>query len=201
MKILHPTQEKLLDILKRQVDNPLTIEELKNSLGISSKSVVHHHILQLEKRGYLKRNPNNPKDYSILSEPEKQVVYIAMYGLAQCGADGFFLEDSPIDRIPIASRLVRFPSSEAFIVEAKGDSMEPKIFAGDLVIAKIQNTADPGEIIICVNDGVTIIKKYDPIDQNTVILESLNPKHPKIRASQDNFRIVGVLRSVMSYLG
>lgn len=201
MKVLHPTQEKLLDILRSHADNPLTIEELKNVLGISSKSVVHHHLLQLEKKGYLKRSPNNPKDYTILTEPEKQIVYIGMYGLAQCGAEGFFLDDSPIDRIPIASRLVRFPASEAFIVEAKGDSMEPKIFSGDLVIAKAQRTADPGEIIICVNDGVTIIKKYEPIDRNTVILESLNPKHPKILASEDNFRIVGVLRSVMTYFG
>lgn len=195
---MHPTQEKLLSILRDNIDAPLTMEELRESLGVSSKSVVHHHISQLEKRGYLKRNPNNPKDYTILTDPERPVVYVNMYGLAQCGAEGFFLEDSPIDRVPIASRLMRFPASEAFIVEAKGDSMIPKIHEGDLIIARRQNRAEIGEIIVCVNNGVTIVKKYEPLDQNTTILESLNVKHPKIKAA-DDFRIVGVLKSVVAF--
>lgn len=198
MKELHPTQEKLLELLRSNMNDPLTVEELRERLDVSSKSVVHHHILQLEKRGYLKRNPNNPKDYSILTDPEKPVVYLNLYGLAQCGADGFFLGDSPIDRIPIASRIIKFPASEAFIVEAKGDSMTPKIHEGDLIIARTQSTAQPQEIVICVNEGTTIVKVYNPVAPDTIILESLNKSHPIIKAS-DDFRIVGVLRSVLAY--
>lgn len=184
--------------MRDTIDAPLTMEELRERLDVSSKSVVHHHVLQLEKRGYLKRNPNNPKDYTILTDPERPVVYVNMYGLAQCGAEGFFLNDSPIDRVPIASKLVRFPAQDAFIVEAKGDSMTPRIHEGDLIIARRQNSADMGDIVVCVNDGVTIVKKYEPLDSETIILESINSNHPKLKASPD-FRIVGVLKSILSF--
>ena len=77
MKKLHPIQQKLLETLKDTQDDPLTIEGLRDKLGISSKSVVHHHIRQLENKGYLRRNPSNPKDYQILSDsPEKTITYV-----------------------------------------------------------------------------------------------------------------------------
>src|SRR3989338_771739 len=100
MKKLHKVQEKLLQILKRTVTDPLTIREMQNELGISSPSVVYHHIQQLEKKGYLRRNPINPKDYQILADsPDKKITYLNLYGLATCGPDGSILNDDPIDRI------------------------------------------------------------------------------------------------------
>ena len=44
MKKLHPTQQKLLEILKVQFEDPLTIREIQSKLDLSSPSVVHHHI-------------------------------------------------------------------------------------------------------------------------------------------------------------
>jgi repressor LexA len=77
MKKLHEKQQQLSHILKENIDDPLTIRELQDRLSISSPSVVHHHIQQLEKKGYLKRNPSNPQDYQILSEsPEKKITYL-----------------------------------------------------------------------------------------------------------------------------
>ena len=103
MKPLHKTQIELLEVLKRNIEDPLTIRELQDNLGISSPSVVYHHIQQLEKRGYLKRNPHNPKDYQILTDPEKPIVYLNLYGMAQCGSKGSILDGSPERRVPISS--------------------------------------------------------------------------------------------------
>lgn len=61
------------------------MRELQEELGLASPSVVHHHIQQLEKKGYLKRNLSNSKDYIVMGNPEKSIVYISKYGLAQCG--------------------------------------------------------------------------------------------------------------------
>lgn len=196
MKI-HKTQQKLLKLLQKHVDNPLTIRELQDELEISSPSVVQHHIQQLEKKGLLKRSASNPKDYQLLSAPEKQIVYLNLYGLAQCGPQGSILDGNPIDRIPIASRLLKFPTKDAFIVKAKGDSMEPKINPGDLVIAQARNNADSGDLVVCVNDGMAIIKKLI-LQNKKVILQSLNTNYDPIIAS-DDFRVEGIVRNVLHY--
>jgi len=197
MKKLHETQEKLLDLLGRFQEDPLTIRELQEMLNVSSTSVVAHHLHQLEKKGYLKRNPHNPKDYQILTDtPEKLITYLNLYGLAYCGPDGSVLDGNPVERIPIASRLVSFPVTEAFMVKAAGDSMEPKIHEGDFVIARKTNDADSGRVVVCVNDGEAIIKKVQK-NNGEVILQSLNSKYPPFVAAED-FRIEGEVKSVIT---
>lgn len=197
MKELHATQKQLLELLRLNMDSPLTIRELQDALDVSSPSVVHHHIKQLEKNGFLKRNPQNAKDYIIADSPERAIVYINQYGLAQCGPDGSILDGTPVDKIPIASRLLKFPSDEAFLVEAKGDSMEPKIKSGDLVIARKQKHAENGDIVVCVNNSETLIKKYVKENQ-TIILHSLNTAYHPFLAVED-FRIEGIVKNVLQY--
>jgi repressor LexA len=194
---LHKTQETLLELLKRNIDNPMTIRDLQEELDLSSPSVVHHHMQQLELKGLLKRNPDNPKDYQILDGSAKEIVYLNMYGLAQCGPTGSILDGSPSDRIPIASRILKFPSEEGFIVKAKGDSMEPNIKAGDLVIAQKDKVPKSGDVVVCVNNEVAIIKQIH-IQENEVILQSFNDKHPPILAALD-FRVVGLVKCVVNY--
>ncbi|MBN2015777.1 repressor LexA [Candidatus Dojkabacteria bacterium] len=197
MKKLHPTQDKLLNLLRKNIDDPLTIREIQDELNISSTSVVAHHITQLEKKGYLKRNPNNPKDYQILSDsPEKLITYLNLYGLAQCGPKGSILEGDPEDRIPIASRLVSFPVVEAFMVKAKGDSMEPKIHEGDFVIARKGNEAESGNIVVCVNGGEAMIKRIKK-ENDSVILISENSSYSPFLAASD-FRVEGVVKGVIA---
>lgn len=194
---LHKTQQKLLKLLEKNIYNPLTIRELQEELGISSPSVVQHHIQQLEKRGLLKRNPSNPKDYQVLNTAEKPVVYLNLYGLAQCGPGGSILDGSPIDKIPIASKILKFSAKEAFVVRAKGDSMEPKIKQGDLVIAKRTSEAENGDLVVCVNDEEALIKKYFK-QSNGILLQSINPRYEPFIAA-DDFRIEGIVKNIFQY--
>lgn len=197
MKKLHSAQAKLIQLLKDNITDPLTIRELQDRLNISSPSVVHHHMQQLEKKGYLRRNPTNPKDYQILADsPEKAITYVNLYGLAQCGPKGSILDGNPVDRIPIASKILGFNSSEAFMVKAKGNSMTPKINDGDLVIAKKAHNADNGAIVVCVNKGESLIKKIQKGKET--ILVSLNPDFEPFVAAKD-FRVEGIVRGIYSY--
>lgn len=199
MNELHPKQIKLLQLLKDNIDTPLTMSALSEEAEIYSPGVLYHHIRQLEKKGYLKRNPDNPKDYNILDSPEKSIVYINKYGLAQCGPDGSLLSGNVIDRIPIASSLLRFPASLAFIVEAKGDSMEPKITNGDIIIAKRQNIAEPGDLIVCIYNEKVLIKQFLHIAKKFV-LNSLNEKYKLIEVLPYNdFRIEGIVKNIIHY--
>jgi repressor LexA len=199
MKKLHSVQKKLLKILKENITDPLTVRELQKELDISSPSVVHHHIQQLEKKGYLRRNPSNPKDYQVLADsPEKAITYLNLYGLAQCGPKGSILDGSPIDRIPIASRIIGFPAKEAFMVKAKGNSMSPKINNGDLVIAKKAKNADNGAIVICINNGEALIKRIQKSKSNEIILYSINSLVDPFVVNDKHFRIEGIVRGVYS---
>lgn len=193
---LHPAQQKLLDLLAKHIDEPLTIRELQESIDASSTSVVAHHIVQLERKGYLKRDPNNPRDYTVLDGPEKQVAYLNMYGLAQCGPKGSILDGTPVDKIPISTRLLTFPSAEGFLVKAKGDSMIPKINEGDVVIAQKSANADNGNMVVCVNNGEALIKRIQK-ERNNIILSSLNPRYDPFIAAKD-FRIEGIVKGVVS---
>lgn len=199
MKKLHIKQSQILQILKDNRDAPLSVKELSFAVGISSPGVLYHHLNQLEKKGYLKRNPQNSKDYVVLDNPESSVVYIGKYGSAHCGPDGLLLDETPEEHIPIASSLLRFSAAEAFIVEAEGDSMEPKIHQGDIVIAKRQNVAETGDIVVCSFNEQVKIKKL--IKANGLVsLYSLNTKHYPIPVSEeDNFIIAGIVKNVIGY--
>ncbi len=198
MKKLHTVQQELIDLLKENIDDPLTIRELQDRLGVSSTSLVHHHISQLEKKGYLRRNPLNPKDYQILSDsPEKAVTYLNLYAVAQCGPKGSIFDGDPIDRIPLSSKMLGFPSEEAFLVRAKGESMMPKIKEKDIVIGRKAQFAHNGSIIICVNSGEVLIKKIQK-EKDAILLISLNPEFRPFIASQD-FKVEGVVKGVYSY--
>lgn len=197
MKKIHSIQQKLIKILKKNITDPLTIRELQKELGISSTSVVHHHIQALEKKGYLRRNPSNPTDYQVLADsPEKKITYINLYGLAQCGPKGSILDGNPIDRIPIASKIIGFQSSDAFMIKAKGNSMSPKINDGDLVIAKKVKNAENGSTVICINGGEVLIKKIQK-GKETILISS-NPSYKPFIAVKD-FRIEGLVRGVYTY--
>ncbi|MCG8569562.1 MAG: HTH domain-containing protein [Spirochaetes bacterium] len=198
MKKLHPTQKKLLEILKANLAEPLTIRELQEILHLSSTSLVHHHIQQLEKKGHLKRNPANSTDYQIINDSEKQITYLNLYGMAQCGPNGRLLDGNPIDRIPISTKILGASGENSFIVEAAGDSMIPKIHAGDLVVAQKTQHADDGTIVVCVNKGKAFIKKI-VYQKEEVHLHSLNPAYPPFSADSQSFAIEGIVKSVLTY--
>lgn len=197
---LHPVQKRLIDVLLANSDEALTIRDMQELLGVSSTSVVVHHLRQLEKRGYMRRNPYNPRDYQVITNgPERQFTYINLYGLARCGPHGSILDGSPVDRIAIPSRLFSFPASDAFLVQAKGNSMAPRINHGDLVIARRTDAVDSGAVVICVNDSEALIKKLHK-ERDRLILVSTNPEYPPFLASSSDFRIVGEVKAVMSHM-
>ena len=194
---LHDKQIELIELLKKYKDNPLTIRDIRDELNLSSTSLVHHHITQLEKKGYLKRNPSNPRDYQILSDAEKPISYLNLYGFAKCGPEGIDLSGNPVDRIPISSKLIPFSIQDACLVKALGDSMEPRIHEDDLIITKKQPTAENGDIIVCVLEGKSMIKRYSK--KENIVLESLNRNYFPIvvNPENDNFRIEGIMRGII----
>jgi len=82
-------------------------------------------------------------------------------------------------------------------------SMEPKIKNGDIVVAKKveSNEAPEGAIVVCTNNGESMIKQFRlDADSKKILLVSLNSyKYPPIVADSDDFRIEGVVRLILSH--
>lgn len=196
MKALHPTQAKLLEILKNNITDPLTMEELADRLNVGSKSVIFHHIKQLEKKGFLKRNPANPRDYMILKDPQRNVVYLKMYGMAKCGPAGTILDGTPTRVVPVDPSMVYFPVGKGFMVEAKGDSMEHLISPKDWLIVETNHLPKNKDVVVCVNNGEVLVKRFNN-DGKNVILQSENPAYAPIVADPSTFHVEGIVRSII----
>ena len=196
MKALHPKQTELLEILRTNISDPLTMEELAERLNVSGKSVVFHHIKQLEKKGYLKRNPANPRDYIILKDPERNVIYLKMYGMAKCGPEGTILDGTPTRIVPVDPSMIYFPACKGFMVEAKGDSMESLIAPHDWLIVEQSHQPQNKAVVVCGNNGEVMVKRFTQDGEN-VILQSENPSYNPIVADRDSFRVEGIVRSII----
>ena len=196
MKALHPKQTELLEILKTNISDPLTMEELADRLNVRGKSVVFHHIKQLEKKGILKRNPANPRDYIILKDPERNVIYLKMYGMAKCGPEGTILDGEPTRIVPVDPSMIYFPACKGFMVEAKGDSMENLIAPHDWLIVEQNHQPKNKDVVVCVNNGEVMVKRFTQDGEN-VILQSENPRYNPIVADKTAFRVEGIVRSII----
>ncbi len=191
---LHPKQQQLYELLlDRKADESLTLEDMREDLDVGSLNTVVHHLKQLEKKGYIRRNSDNG-GLEVLPAPVRDIVYLNLYGTVGCSPTGFFNDDNIIDRIPFPAKKIRV-TSNSFLVEARGDSMEPLIHNKDLVLVdKIPATSGDTAVVIH-NDEAKLKKLYK--EKNHVVLQSLNTKYEPIVAEPEDIRPVGVVRGVI----
>lgn len=101
-------------------------------------------------------------------------VKIPVYGRV---AAGFPIEmmDEIIDMEEITEELAR--TGEFFGLQIHGDSMEPKISEGDIVIVRKQPDAETGQVVIATVDGTDATCKKLRKHENGISLISSNPKY------------------------
>lgn len=206
MRNLHATQTKLLQYIK--ANNGLmegkSLRDIGEAIGIGRKpQVVSHHIKQLEKLGFLREDGSN---YVVLDTPVSSVAYINLYSCtAECGPNGFFGNDTVVDRIPLPTKTFGITNpKDFFLIKARGDSMEPMVKEGDLVLAKAQEEEpSSGSIAIVVHENMPKMKKFmsEKIHGRlTYWLESINSeKYPREYLDEDSsFRVVGLVKGIIS---
>ncbi|WP_377864691.1 MarR family transcriptional regulator [Bacillus sp. R86525] len=69
MKPLTPRQAQVLTFMQQEViENgyPPTVREIGEAIGVSSPSTVHSHLMHLEEKGYIQRDPSKPRAIKIL---------------------------------------------------------------------------------------------------------------------------------------
>jgi len=192
--LLHPKQQQLYELLlQRKADDGLTLADMRTELGVESLNTIVHHIKQLERKGYVRRNSAN-KRIEVLNAPVRDIVYLNLYGTAGCSPEGFFNDDNICDRIPFPARQLRV-NPDSFLIEARGDSMEPMIHDHDLVLIDRKPLID-GSIGLIVDDSGAKIKQVYRIKGN-VVLYSLNTRYKPVIKDPAEIREVGVVRGVV----
>ena len=114
---------------------------------------------------------------------------VPIVGSVQCGPGGLAYQD--LQGAEMAD--VGNPA-EYFYLRAIGDSMEPKICAGDLVLIHQQEEVENGDLAVVIIDGEEGMLKKFTRENGAVILQSFNPAYPPrviIGDAQKSIRIVG----------
>lgn len=163
-KDLSPRQEQILDYIKKRIRDsgyPPSVREIGHAVGLKSSSTVHAHLVQLEKKGYLRKDAAKPRAIapvpSVKEQEATQVVSLPLIGQVAAGVP--ILAEQNIEAfIPVPLELIG--SGNHFILKVKGDSMiDAGIIDGDYLIVREQADAHSGEIVVAVLEDEATVKR------------------------------------------
>ncbi len=216
---LTPRQRKVLEVIRAAVERkgyPPSMREIGEAVGLTSSSSVSHQLAALERKGWLRRDPNRPRALDVrlpgeaaartaapaadlIGVPEDVSVpapaYVPLVGRIAAGGP-VLAEQAVEDVFPLPRELVG--EGTLFMLKVVGDSMvEAAICDGDWVVVRQQPTAENGEIVAAMIDGEATVKTYKRRDGHVWLLPH-NPAYEPIPGDEATIlgRVVWVVRRV-----
>jgi repressor LexA len=170
-------QRTILNVIRASVTSrgyPPSIREIGDAVGLTSTSSVAHQLRTLERKGYLRRDPNRPRavdvrgaDDAAMPPPATEVAgsdalpeptFVPVLGRIAAGGP-ILAEEAVEDVFPLPRELVG--EGTLFLLKVVGDSMvEAAICDGDWVVVRQQNVADNGDIVAAMIDGEATVKTF-----------------------------------------
>ena len=129
---------------------PPTVREIGESVGLASPSTVHAHLANLERAGYLRRDPTKPRALELLRDRPVETAAVTEFQrlplVGSIAAGGPILAEENIeDELGVPEPLGR---NADFLLRVRGDSMiNAGILDGDIVVIRRQEDARNGEIV------------------------------------------------------
>ena len=206
--MLTKKQHELLLFLEKRISQTgitPSFEEMKNKVGLKSKSGIHRLISALEDRGFIRKLPFKARAIEILKMPnikskppnhktitvDKNIVELPIVGRIAAGQPIEAIESS--DNSFFVSKVLT-KGSDSFILEIKGDSMiDAGINDGDFAIIKKQSTANNGDIAVALtNENEATLKRFRKRG-DTIALEAANESFETRIYSAGQISIQGIL--------
>jgi repressor LexA len=198
-------QRQVLDFIDertREQGYPPSVREIGEAVGLSSPSTVHAHLAALQDKGYLRRDPTKPRAIEIALEPStgtaidrRPVRNVPLVGDVAAGT-GVLAAENVEEVLPVPTDLCG--EGELFMLRVRGESMiEAGIFDGDYVVARVQRTADNGDIVVAGIPGEEATVKTFLRRRNKVILRPANPAMDDLVYDPTDVTIYGKLVTLM----
>ena len=203
-------QNELLGFISHhleQHDVPPSFDEMRNALGLASKSGVHRLISGLEERGYIRRLANRARAIEILkpnnngslmaraAETTTNLVTLPLLGRIAAGTPIEALSD-PTNQLELPASMVG--KGEHFALEIVGDSMiGAGILDGDTVVIQRTETARHGEIVVALIDQQEATLKTLLKEPGRIGLKAANPKYETRYFNTDQVAVQGKLAGLV----
>ncbi|MEM6682265.1 MAG: transcriptional repressor LexA [Pseudomonadota bacterium] len=218
--MLTPKQHDLLMFIHERLEQSgvsPSFDEMKDALGLRSKSGIHRLITALEERGFIRRLAHRARALEVIKLPdvyntkkadnvivgpfrlkrqeERTEVDIPLHGKIAAG--------TPIEALEDVDRFVSVPPSmigkgSHYALEVSGESMvEAGILDGDVVLIERCEAARDGEIVVALVDDneatLKTLRKRGP----DILLEPSNRDYQTQVLPADRVRIQGRLAGLM----
>ncbi|MGH3390573.1 MAG: transcriptional repressor LexA, partial [Actinomadura sp.] len=209
-------QRMVLEVIRDSVQRrgyPPSMREIGEAVGLTSTSSVSHQLRTLQRKGYLRRDPNRPRAVEVRAPggpvPQGEDAYETAGGqpaarhpapavvplVGRIAAGGPILAEEAVEDVfTLPKQLIG--EGTHFLLKVAGDSMiDVAIADGDLVVVRQQPVAENGDIVAAMIDGEATVKTFKRRDGHVWLLPQ-NPAYEPIAGDEASVlgRVVAVLR-------
>ena len=190
-----------------------SFEEMKEAVGLKSKSGIHALIESLVEREFIRRLPHKARALEVVRMPkfkpkaiveeEKKREEALQNRAAQIPLFGNMAAGTPIEAIANETEVVPVPfemvrQGQFYALTIEGESMiEGGIFDGDTVIIKKAETANNGDIVVALVDNAEATLKVFKREGNDVLLIPMNKDYQTRRLPAARVKVQGILSGLM----
>ncbi|MFL5798508.1 MAG: transcriptional repressor LexA [Actinomycetota bacterium] len=206
MDDLSARQRRILEFIRsatREHGYPPTVREIGEAVGLTSSSSVHSQLENLERKGYLRKDPTKPRAIGVgpagNSEAEPGV-RVPLVGRIAAGAPS--LAQQEIETM-LAVPGEFAGGGEHFALRVSGDSMTGAgIEDGDVVLVRRQDDCDDGDIVAAIQPGPAedeaTVKRLRRTDGRVVLV----PENPRLHPFDlgEGGRVLGKVVAVLHRL-
>jgi repressor LexA len=181
-----------------------SVREIRDGVGVSSTATIQSHLVKLVEKGYIERAGSKSRTLRILHDMDRiqhspeydmeEVVAVPLVGSVAAGSP-ILADENREDTVPLPASLVK---GESFMLRVKGDSMiQAGIFDGDLVIVRVQNTAENGDIVVALLEDEATVKTFYK-ESDAVRLQPENDALEPIITRDVNIagKVIALIRSI-----
>ena len=198
------SEEKLINILAYiddYINNngfPPSYREIAKGVGLKSINSIKKYLDTLEKRGLIKKQATKNRCIEVVSRQKNETIDLPIIGQVAAGQP-ILAEQNIEDFISISSSFFGVQDNlqnKLFILKVRGLSMiELGINDGDYVVARTQNVAENGEVVVAMIDGNATVKTYFK-EPEYIRLQPANEAYSPIYTNDVQIlgKVVGVIR-------
>lgn len=190
-----------------------SFDEMKDAIGLKSKSGIHALLNALEEREFIKKLPHKARALEVLRLPkfkpsaileeEKKREIALQNSAAQIPLYGKIAAGTPIAAIANETETISVPfemvaKGRYYALNIEGNSMvDAGILDGDTAIIKKTDTAEDGSIVVALIDNEEATLKVLKRKENEVWLVPCNKEYPIKRVDASRVKIQGILSSII----